>query len=597
MVLESLINYYEILKSENKVPLPGYSTQKIHYELKLNKNGTVNAIESALETLTTPKGKEIQLPRQVTLPFFGSRTSGISPYFAWEKAAYMFGITIDADKERTVSCFEAFKKHQHEVLTGHEDEPVVSAFLKFLDIWSPLDAEVNPFIEDKLEDLTKSNLVVSVEGKYLHENKVVKDCWNAYYQQNEANGLPVGVSIITGKRGPVALTHPQITGFPGAQSSGAALVSFNLPCVSAEKKKQGENAPMTPYEAFAYTTALKYMLKNNGVFTLGQESIFVWSETESDACQYAARRIVNAVIYGTPKDEDDGFSVRDTVARLAEGEMVRYHGTDINPDAKFYLLGIQPNSARLSVRFFYEITLREIVENVFKFYEDTEVAKIGKEEERDLTLYSLLAYSKRMEDKSGVEPELLEQMIKAAFIGGTIPRALLDAYNRRFKSTRDVKKHHAAVIKGYFRRSTCENYPKEVLDMALNKESDDQAYILGRLFFILERLQIEAIPKIQKTIRDKYIYSASVTPACVFPLLIQRSEYYITKLKKLDEKRGFAIGYENQITELLNRLDTPYPACMGVEQQSRFLLGYYHQKAYHFTPKEKKSDGIKETEV
>ncbi|MCR5733654.1 MAG: type I-C CRISPR-associated protein Cas8c/Csd1 [Lachnospiraceae bacterium] len=588
MVIESLINYYETLKKEDKVPLPGFSIQKINFKLCLSKNGKLKNIEPLFETVLSPKGKELTFPLKIELPFSGSRSNKVKPYFGWEKESYILGLADPAEKARALKCFNAFRQLQHEVLRGNEKEPVIGAYLTFLDNWDPLNIESLPYSKDIKGDKLEGNYVVEVDGEYLHENKIVKECWSRYYEETEAEGLPEGISIVSGKMGPIAKTHPMITSFPGALSSGAALVSFNLPSVSGEYKDKGENAPMTPYEAFAYTTALKYMLNNKGVFILGDDVIFVWSETDSDEQQRVIRKLVDAVIYGDRSDEE-GFNPREMIRSIADGERVVYKGTVIDPNSEYCLLGIEANQARLSIKLFTHMTVGKFMANVVRFYDDIDIAPLGKDEDSKIpTLYLLIGATKRMQDKSSVNPDILEEMIKSVFTGTPFSFNMLGAYNRRFKSTQDIRTIHVSFIKGYYTRKQIKGYPKEVLQVALNNECDDQAYILGRLFFLLERTQIEAIRNIQKTIRDKYIYSASVTPAMVFPMLVNHSEYHLKKMKKIDEKRGVAIHLERQMEELINRISTTYPTRMSLEEQSRFQLGYYHQKAYYFTPKEKK---------
>ena len=108
--------------------------------------------------------------------------------------------------------------------------------------------------------------------------------------------------------------------------------------------------------------------------------------------------------------------------------------------------------------------------------------------------------------------------------------------------------------------------------MSLNEATNNTAYLLGRLFAILEVLQKNANPGINATIKDRYFSSACATPASVFPTLLKLAQNH---LKKLEGKKWF---YEKKISEIFEKLDgVSMPNNLTLEEQGIFIIGYYHQ--------------------
>lgn len=124
--------------------------------------------------------------------------------------------------------------------------------------------------------------------------------------------------------------------------------------------------------------------------------------------------------------------------------------------------------------------------------------------------------------------------------------------------------------------------------MALNEESTNTAYVLGRLFSVLEQIQEEANPNINSTIKDRFFNSAAATPGWVFPILLKMANHH---LRKLNDRRGLKISLEKLLTELEGKIemnDQPIPTRMNLSDQGLFILGYYHQTQKRYVKKEEK---------
>lgn len=122
--------------------------------------------------------------------------------------------------------------------------------------------------------------------------------------------------------------------------------------------------------------------------------------------------------------------------------------------------------------------------------------------------------------------------------------------------------------------------------MGLNESSNETPYILGRLFSVLESVQKDANPGINTTIRDRYFNSACATPASVFPVLIKLKNSHIKKLER-EIGGGSKIYYEKLLTELMGKINA-FPQRLSLEEQGKFMLGYYHQTQKKYEKREDK---------
>ena len=131
--------------------------------------------------------------------------------------------------------------------------------------------------------------------------------------------------------------------------------------------------------------------------------------------------------------------------------------------------------------------------------------------------------------------------------------------------------------------------------MSLNEQSTIPAYLLGRLFAVLEDAQKEAAKpaKLNATIKDRYFTSACASPNSVFPVLLRLSQHHISKAE-------YGYVYDRRIQEIMKLLDVdqnPFPSRLTLDQQGIFVLGYYHQRAYrkinHSEEKETTNEGEK----
>lgn len=385
--------------------------------------------------------------------------------------------------------------------------------------------------------------------------------------------------LVTGKEDEIVAVHPSIKGVRDAQASGATLVSFNETAFCSYGRKQNYNAPVGKYAAFAYTAALNHLLADrSNVQRIGDTTVVCWA----DGAEPAYQAFSMAALFGQEVHGLTDNDLRAALKRLAEGLPCVELGVD--PNRPFYILGLAPNAARLSVRFFLRDSFGNLMKNVNDHYERLQIVDAKYE---FLPLWALLRETVNLNSKDKKpSPVMAGATTRAVFTGEPYPASLLSAVMLRIRAEREISWGRAAILKAYYLKKPHSDCPKEVLTVSLNEASTNPAYTLGRLFSVYEAVQEEANPGIKETIRKKYFNSASAMPASIFPVL---NNLYQKHLQKLEA--GKCVYYDKQVAALKEIFDEGYPIRMNLAQQGAFDLGYYHQTKKRYTKKEEQKNG------
>lgn len=574
MILQALVEHYKDLSAQGKLARPGWSDANISYALYINDNGELEQAVSLKQEEERGK-KKVLVPRPMSLPAPVKRTVGIASNFLWDNSSYILGIDEKGKPQRSLECFTACKALHHRLLDG-VDSPAAKAVLAFFDRWSPEKAREHPALADKLEDvLAGANLVFRCRSTFAQEDPRIQEAWQGCY--NGAGDGPELVCLVTGKKGSAEAVHPSIKGVAGAQSSGAALVSFNGDAFCSYGREQSLNAPTSKYAAFAYTSALNHLLADRDyVGRIGDTTVLFWAS----GGQRAYQSFSVASLFGAPT----AYSASDLqkmTLDLCQGKPVLFEETQLDPGTTFYVLGLSPNAARLSVRFFLKNSFGTFVKNIQAHQERLEIVRPSFDKFETIPLWKLLdeTVNQNSRDKSPT-PGMAGETLRAILSDIPYPATLLGGVSLRIRAEREITRGRAAILKAYYLKNPHPDIPKEVLTVSLNPDSTNIPYTLGRLFSVLEAIQSSANPGINATIKDKYFNSASATPSRVFPTLINLAQKH---LRKLDKGRIF---YSKQLTELTDKLGEVFPDRMSLPQQGAFQLGYYHQTQARYTKKE-----------
>lgn len=570
MILQALTRHYEDLLELGEISSPGWGNARVSYAMELSGNGELLGLLS-LQQVEQKGTKTVVSPREMIVPMPVKRTSGIAANFLCDNSGYLLGVDEKGKPKRTRACFEACKElHLH--LLGTAQSPAARAVVSFFQKWDPSGAAAHPALIERWEELMSGvNLAFWYEDAPIWEDEEVHSLWQAHYSQ--ADGCKKIRCLVTGEPATPEEIHPSIKGVLGAQTSGAALVSFNAPSFCSYGH---EYAPIGSYAAFAYTTALNHLLADRDhVRRIGDTTVVCWAEGGQSAYQ-------DAGLYALYEDTVTDKDLWSALNQLAEGRPVEWEETQLIPSTRFYVLGLAPNAARLSVRFFWQNSFGAFARNVAAHYQALEIIRPAYDNRELLPLWAMLRETVNQKARDPSPPKQMAGDVLLAVLNGTqYPATLLHSVMLRIRAESTVTRGRAAILKAYYLRARNAKIPKEVLAVKLNSDSTYLPYVLGRLFSVLEAVQRSALPDITTTIKDRYFNAASATPAVVFPTLTNLAQKHLRKLTST--QKGY---YNKQICELLQKIDEPYPARLSLEEQGAFQLGYYHQTQQRYTKKE-----------
>jgi CRISPR-associated protein Csd1 len=618
MILQALTRYYEILAAdpESGIALVGYSAINASFALNLSPQGELLDVLPLFETAQRGK-KTVEVPRRLIVPQQTEHTVAISSNFICDNNTYVLGLTnkVGKDPKAARLRFEDFKCFNLKILDGVES-PAAKAVTIFLQTYDPEKGAEHPAIKKHLEEIMNGcMLVFKLDGSegFVHEDLAVRRTWESYKFGKKAEFT--GQCLVTGETVPIARLHDGLKNIKGANATGANLVSFNERAYESygRFKGQGLNAPISEKAMFAYTTAINYLLAGkNGrnAMHMGDATVVFWAESHEKTYEYVIQSLFEPEQAKAlnPDEYEQPGPLRDAPAERLLGEIaerlrrgaaldVTALPTSMDANTRFYVLGLSPNSARISVRFFQQDPFLKMVQKMMAHYTDMQIVKEYPNQPSFISPYRILdeTISKKSRDKKG-SPLLGGVLMRAILNNQPYPAALYYSILNRIHADADdstlkiykINYVRAAVIKAYltrkYRRSN-QSTILEVLSMTLNEQSTNQAYLLGRLFAVLEKAQQEAVPGANATIKDRYFTSACASPATVFPVLLRLSQHHISKAE---------YGYVNdrRIEGIMSHLDVednPIPAHLTLDEQGIFILGYYHQRAAFYVPRNNKN--------
>jgi CRISPR-associated protein Csd1 len=573
-VLQALDGYYSRMAARGEAEPPGFSREKISFAIVLSPEGDAVQVSDLREA----RGR-VLAPRLLEVPKAAQRTVAVISNLLWDKTAYVLGRTA-GEGRRTAEEHARFVA-DNLALIGQCDDAGLAALRRFIETWRPERFDAEPFLPEMLD----ANVVFRLDGErgYIHERDAARRLIAA---RIGGAGEP-RLCLVTGLRAPVARLHPTVKGVEGAQSSGASLVSFNLDAFTSYGKSQGDNAPTSEAAAFRYGAALNRMLdrgsRNRLPRPIGDATVVFWADASGAEPEAEAADTLFGLAAQPPEDREEAAKVRDALELLAKGRPAMLSPSlTVSPGTRFHILGLAPNAARLSVRFWLTDTFQAFARRLSEHYQD-----LGIEPAPWKTLPSinrLLVKTTALQEKfENIPPLLAGEVTRAILTGARYPRSWLAATILRLRAGDDPSTGwHAAAIRAVLARerrlANPESDPSLETPMSLNRESPDPAYNLGRLFAALESAQRGALGKVNATIRDRYMAAASATPAGVFPLLIRGAQSHLGKLRK--EGKGGWI--EREIEDISDRMGDAYPRSLKLEAQGRFFLGYYQQRKAQF---------------
>ena len=594
MILGELADYYGLLLDRRKVGREGWANEKVSYVITIDYSGKVKSIFS-IEKEEQRGKRKVLVPDKRMVPIHSGRSGKTpKPYYLCDNAKYLLGVWIPSDnqtadeknKTQAGECFRASAEY-HIKMLGNSEDKIAQGICSFFKTW---DFEKNKDIFPvNWKDIEKANLVFrSYEmSKEILETEEVRNLWNS--SSGEDDGTCLRRCLVSGKLAQVARLHPQFKGVQGANSSGARLVSFNGSAFESYGKEQGDNAPVCQEIANAYGQALNYLLSDDGHHKqLGDSTTVFWAKAKNDENAYVD--FMSQLLDGTDEHEEDKLLL--AMSHIAAGEQAGYMETDLNPDVPFYILGLSPSVARISIRFFYNGTFGKIVSNIQEHYKRMEIESPVFEKKKFPSIRELLYETvNKKSTKKQPQPILSGALMRAVLENRPYPAGLYNNIMLRIHTERQVNRNRAAFIKAYIIKNFTDK--KEAADtMRLNEDTEYVPYVLGRLFKTLEEIQFQAIEK--ETVKERYFNSASTTPSVVFPQMLRLANSHLNVLKR--DKKGVQVNLEKQLSGLCNKIHSDFPKYLSLEDQGIFMLGYYHQQQEKFSKNQNKKETIKEQE-
>ena len=590
MILQSLNSYYDRLSTTKGILPPyGWSWEKISYCVVLNGDGSIHHIDD-LRISQEVKNKTTYTPRSLMVPKLPEgRASGVKANYFWDNSAYSLGLS-----EKTKDLNKKYEDFWAKVRSFDPGSNTLKAMRNFQPFWDENKQNYDHLKTKEVLDLNFVFRLIDDGNNFVHECEAFKTQWTEELS-NYRSGLSDGQCLIEGESTKIADLHSLIKGVDKAQSSGALIVSFNKESFESYGFKKGKNASVGTNAAFKYVTALNYLLRkdnNKQRLKIGDAVTIFWAKATDDIGAVAAENFMSEAL--SPTDEKETAALANILQQVATGVPLQALRPDLDPLTKFYVLGLSPNAARISIRFWNMSTLDEMTQRIAQHYHDLH---LEPQQGNGLPAIWKLTYSTApirdgKAKADNISPQLAGNLARAIFTGQAYPQSLLAQLLQRMRSDGVVDYTRASLCKAIINRQIRLNQSSniKVISMSLDVEEKNVAYRMGRLFAVLEAVQKQALgQEINATIRDRYWGSASATPALVFPMLMRNSMNHLSKIRKDIQKKHLAFFFEIQMGDIQENMPTSWPRNLNLQDQGRFTIGYYHQR---FTRKIKDSAGI-----
>ncbi len=565
MILQALYEYY---KRCDNLPRKGMELKEIGFLIVIDKEGHFLKFED--RRIDKKQAQQFLVKKHV------GRTSALAANHLYDNSGYVLGYSEKGDAQ---AQYQTFKDKVNAIFELHPDNPDITAVHKFYQEEQSAVLELmqkDSLWPEILKNLNKkfSTFSFLIEGdtEIVAAKKELLDLL-----ENDVNDCDQ-ICLVSGERGHSVETTTA-TMIPGSQAT-AKLVSFQVNSgYDSYGKEKGGNAPISEEAEFAYTTALNYMLRSDSrnKFLIGNRTFLFWASKDDEAGNQAEESIFS--MFGNNEQEDDPNrnieQVRKTFNSIYSGSL------RTNLDDKFYILGLAPNSARIAVTYWSELPLKEFASLILRHFEDMDIVDTRKEKKPYMGLRSILAAVTLGGKSSDATPNLPEAVVKSIFQGISYPYTLFAGCIRRIRAEQSLNITRAAIIKAYLNRKTNDNQKK--IGKMLDIQNTNQGYLCGRLFAVLDKIQDEA--NHQHSIRERYMNSASATPAAVFATILNLSYHHSEKLTE-----GRKVWFEKIKQEIVDKISSDgFPAHLDLQDQGRFFVGYYQQTQWFYTKKEEQT--------
>lgn len=558
MILKALYDYYE---RKGDLPRKGMELKEIGFLIVIDKEGNFVRFED--RRIDRNKAQSFLVKKHV------NKTSAPLANYLYDNSAYVLGYSEKGDGEKYFDIFKAKVKSILQKYPHNDDIKAIDLFYK-----NDREALLEIFKQDVLWNEIEKNLNKKfstfsflIEG----ESTIVASKTELINTDDDKDSEGGQMCLVSGMRGNIVETTTA-TMIPGSLAT-AKLVSFQVSSgYDSYGKNKGYNAPISEDAEFAYTTALNHLLRSDSQnkFLIGNRTFVFWASKDDEAGKQAEESIWDMLGFKDNDDPDKNIiNVRKAFESIYSGSI------KTTLDDRFYILGLAPNSARIAVTYWADIPLKVFSEMILRHFKDMEIVDTRKEKKPYFGLHSLLATVSLEGKSSNASPNLPDAVVKSIFQGLPYPQTLFASCIRRIRAEQSISITRAAILKSYLNRLNDNNNKK--LTVMLDTSNTNQGYLCGRLFAVLDKIQDDA--NNQRSIKERYINSASATPAAVFSTILNLSLHHSAKLNE-----GRSVYFEKIKQEIVDKISADgFPAHLDLQDQGRFFVGYYHQMQWFYT--------------
>ena len=597
MLIQALCDYADRQETDS---LPdGWGYQDVDYRIMLTPEGDIDNIVDIRDPKPVPgkKGAEkiVYEKIKILVPFRAKSTS-ISCYCGEHRPLYIFGLNCTKDgfhagtgKDKAKKSHAAFVEHELAFYDGLDSE-MCTAYRRFVEKWDPEKETEHPELLKIAKDYGKSYFCFGLTGfrGNLEEDDQFKRRYQEYLLKKENDGDETekqnGICAIYGERLPIARIHENVK-LPGGNTTGCVLVGMKESAFTSYGKTQSYNSNISEKAMKKYTGALNRLLEDKSHRTiLGDMVVVYFAMKKNDTAECD----MFSIMLGNPVDNLEG-SMTELFQYTKSGGYTLTADCDVDESVTFYIAGMTPNSSRICQKFVYRDTFGKLIRNLIAHQNDL---KIDADDPHQIFFSSIA--KQLISPKSSnakVPPPLMSGVLLAALQGTDYPTALLETTVRRVKTDSDEEKKHyiklnnvrAGIIKACLNRKLRRKGKEEEITMSLNEKNLNPAYLCGRLFAVLEKIQQDSSGGgLNRTIKDSYFASACARPSSIFPKLMKLSQNHMRKLSESN------VYYNKLIGEIVSGFEGEYPQTLSLDDQGRFIIGYYQQNKALYTGKNEK---------
>lgn len=610
MLIRSLCDYYDIQSARGEAAPDIMSEQPVHWMVMLTSDGRVaDIIDRRIEESVPQKNGKVKIvkkPIVVPLPKRTQKT-GIDANIIEHRPLYIFGLNYDAkigltpdDKTgKARKSHEAFVKKNLEFFEGIDSE-IARAYVNFIKNWVPENETENEQLKKLGKEYQGSYYIFALDGRpecKLHKDKAVLAKYEELMAKAAAETAESDDGImmcpIEGERLRAARIHDKIKGIKGGNSVGAVLVNFNSSAFESYGKSQSMNSGISEKAMKKYTSSLNKLLADPMHHIYSDDMTVVFFAMKHD--DKAECDLFNGYLNssnGVTEDSTkaDVKAVSENIYHKGQTGNAQALDDDVDNGVDFFVAGFTPNGSRICQKFMVRNKFGKIIDNVKQHQQDMAICGSNGE----IPLWRINKELVSPNSANAISPALQSDIFQAILNGTNYPYTLLETVVRRVCTDSDTDSNNkikinevrAGLIKAFINRKARINGDKEEITVALNPENTNPAYLCGRLFAVLEKIQLEAKDvKLNRTIKDAYFSSASSRPALIMPRLIDLSNYHLRKLKE-----GRVIYFSKLINEIMGKIKDSLPTNLSIMEKGEFQLGYFQQNKDFFAEQNKNEE-------